>query len=317
MMMIRAILMIFVLMASPIMLTELSLAQNIGMQTLEIAPREPISNALPSIDGKPKNSATIEPAIPTKPGDVTLPTTDFKTLREDKTDIVKEIIDPLTFRLESTGIVRLSALDIPDLNPYQPGPLAESALTILRDMLENRRVVLYQTLDRERGRSNRLQQKLYHISIEENNSWVQGVLVRLGLARVRTDKSNPEMAAELYALEIMARSENLGLWADEANTIRTPENAENFLNSFQIVEGTVMSAARKQNNIFLNFGNDWRKDFTVSIPSSQVKLFNKANINPLDLNGKKIRVRGWIRSYNGAYIEIDHPETIEIVTVKE
>lgn len=347
-MMMKAILVIFALLTSPFSEIGTAYAQNSYLQSIEVAPPEPQSNTLPKLDGSNANKNLAKEQqrykanqhntdnIPQKPAlqpereqtqtqtqkqaeppaaiaEQTIPKADFKSLREDRTDRVTEIIDPLTLRLENAGIVRLVGLDIPDFNPYQPGVIAESTATILRDMLLNRRVKLYQTSDKSTGRTNRLQQKLYHVVIEENESWVQGVLVQLGLARVRTDKSNPEMAQELYILEQQARAAGLGLWSKEENRILSDVQAENFVNSFQIVEGTVMSAARKQNNIYLNFGQDWRKDFTVSIPSNSLQGFNKGNMNPLDLNGKKIRVRGWIGSYNGPYIDIDHPEAIEIL----
>lgn len=244
---------------------------------------------------------------------VKVPKTDFASLRLDRDDRILDIIDPLTLRGEQSGIIHLTGLDIPDYNPYQQGAIAQSATAILRDMLLDKTVQLYQTTDRQTGRKNRMNQSLYHLVIKDSESWVQGVMVRLGLARVRTEPSNPEMARELYALEAEARAQKLGLWAFEQYAVLTPEQTPDHLNSFAIVEGKVLSAARKQNNIYLNFGSDWRDDFTVQIKPTHSRTFNAAGMNPLDLNGKIVRVRGWLQSYNGPYIEIDHPERIEII----
>lgn len=243
-----------------------------------------------------------------------IPQGDFSDLREAKADKVIKIIDPLVIELERHGLVHLIGLDIPDYNPYEQGALAESSIKILNDMLIDQNVRLYQTRDRNEGRNNRMRHQLMHVVMDKNGSWVQGVMVQLGLARVRSDKSNPEAIRDLYKIEAIARKEKLGLWAFEQYQVLADTDAEKHINSFQIVEGTVNSAARKQNNIFLNFGNDWRKDFTVSIKPSEITNFSKAGMNPLDLNGKKIRVRGWIREYNGAFMEIDHPERIEILS---
>lgn len=248
------------------------------------------------------------------PDDIIVPKTEFTDLRLDRDDRIVEIIDPLTLRAAESGIIHLTGLDIPDYNPYSQGAIAQSAAAILRDMLVDKTVQLYQTQDRQTGRKNRMNQSLYHLVIKDSESWVQGVMVRLGLARVRTEPSNAEMARELYALEEQARAQKLGLWAFDQYAILTPEQAPEHLNSFAIVEGTVMSAARKQNNIYLNFGTNWRDDFTVQIKPIHSRTFNAAGMNPLDLNGKTIRVRGWLQSYNGPYIEIDHPERIEIIS---
>ena len=245
---------------------------------------------------------------------IKVPKTEFTDLRLDRDDRILDIIDPLTLRAEQSGILHLIGLDIPDYNPYQQGPIAQSAAAILRDMLLGKSVHLYQTTDRQTGRKDRMNQSLYHLVIKDSASWVQGVMVRLGLARVRTEPSNPEMARELYALEAEARTQKLGLWAFDQYAVLSPEQTPEHLNSFAIVEGKVMSAARKQNNIYLNFGADWRNDFIVQIKPIHSRTFNAAGMNPLDLNGKTIRVRGWLQSYNGPYIEIDHPERIEIIS---
>tara|TARA_B100000242_G_scaffold238048_1_gene177957 strand:- start:514 stop:1482 length:969 start_codon:yes stop_codon:yes gene_type:complete len=243
-----------------------------------------------------------------------LPQADFTPLRQDRNDRILDIIDPLTIRGEKIGIIRLSGLDIPDYNPYQQGPLAESAAYILRDMLSDTPVRLYHTRDKTTGRKNRMNQSLYHVVIADSESWVQGILVRLGLARVRTDPSTPEMARDLYTLETQAREEKLGLWAFDHYKVLSPDEASAHLNTFAIVEGKVVSAARKQNNIYLNFGQNWREDFTIQVKPINARRFDAAGINLLNLNGQTIRVRGWLQSYNGPYIEIDHPERIEIIS---
>jgi hypothetical protein len=86
------------------------------------------------------------------------------------------------------------------------------------------------------------------------------------------------------------------------------------LKSWQIVEGKVESVATKNNRTYINFGKDWRTDFTVSIKSGDKRDFSKRGINPLDWGGKHIRVRGWLDEYNGPYIQINHPESVEILS---
>ena len=70
------------------------------------------------------------------------------------------------------------------------------------------------------------------------------------------------------------------------------------------------------NNIYLNFGDNWKTDFTIGIAPKVRKKLSKQGISPLEWTHKKIRVRGWIRSYNGPYIELTHAEQIEIIEDK-
>jgi micrococcal nuclease len=63
-----------------------------------------------------------------------------------------------------------------------------------------------------------------------------------------------------------------GIWENYSKVL-PPEEAEAHEGSFQIVEGRIESAALKQNRIYLNFGKDWKTDFTISIaPGGQARL---------------------------------------------
>ena len=65
--------------------------------------------------------------------------------------------------------------------------------------------------------------------------------------------------------------------------------------------------------MYLNFGNDWKTDFTVTLGPMARRLFKKAGIEPLSLEGKRIRARGWLKKRNGPMIEASHPEQIEVI----
>ena len=162
----------------------------------------------------------------------------FQDLNLGRADRIVKIIDPLVIELDNYGLVNLVGIDVPDYSPHEQGPIAESAVNILKDMALDQNVRLYMTQDRNVGRKNRMGHYLFHVVLDKDESWVQGVLVRLGLARVRSDKSNPEAIRDLYELEKKARAEKLGLWAFDDYKIKTPESVKDHKNSFQIVEGT-------------------------------------------------------------------------------
>lgn len=244
-----------------------------------------------------------------------LPQGNYEELRETASATVLEVISPLTMKLDNGDIVRLSGIHLPDYTPEAAGPFAVTALKILKDMLEGESVKVYQTKKKDWGRTNQMGHTLAHIARMRDGAWAQGVLVGFGLAQVKTSQRNPEMAGQMYALEGLARKEKDGIWAQDAK-ILTPSDAEAHLNSFQIVEGVIASAAFKKNRIYLNFGQNWRDDFTVSIAPEDKRRFNKAGINPLEWNGKTVRVRGWVEDYNGPYIEINHPEALEVIEPK-
>jgi endonuclease YncB( thermonuclease family) len=250
----------------------------------------------------------ISPVFAAKQG---LPTGDFSELRQTGLVNVTAVIDPQTVQLEDGTIVRLAGVDFPDFDAENPGPFSLMAIDILRDMLVGKTVLMYQTVDKEKGRINRMGQDIAHLQRQDNKAWVQGTLLALGLARARTTQNNPEMAQQMYDAEHTAMAEKIGLWEKDYK-ILTPEEAEGHEGSFQIVEGRIESVALKQNRIYLNFGGDWKTDFTISIAPGDKRLFTRQKHDPLQWSGKYIRVRGWLEDYNGPYIEINHPQAIEM-----
>ena len=240
-----------------------------------------------------------------------LPVGGFSELRQTGLVDVTAVIDPQTVQLKDGTIVRLAGVDFPDFDTENPGPFSLTAVDILRDMIVGKTVLMYQTVDKDQGRVNRMGQEIAQIQRQDDKAWVQGTLLALGLARARTTQSNPEMAQQMYDLEQTAMTDKIGLWEKDYK-ILTPEEAVNHESSFQIVEGKIESVALKQNRIYLNFGGNWKTDFTVSIAPEDKRLFTKQKHDPLQWSGKYVRVRGWVESYNGPYIEINHPQAIEM-----
>lgn len=240
------------------------------------------------------------------------PVTFKPLLLEGQADVLK-IIDPQTILLHDGRTIHLSGLNFPDLTPNYAGEFSVLAKQILEDFLLGQTVEVYHTPRENWGRMNRMGHHLAHLKRTSDGVWVQGLLLSLGLAQARTTERTPEMAKAMYILEAKARNDKLGLWAGDTYAIRRSDIADQHIDSFQIVEGRIASAAVKSGRIYLNFGMDWRNDFTVSIASEFKKLFTQQQIDPLDWNRKFIRARGWVRNYNGPFMEITHPEAVEIL----
>ncbi len=229
-----------------------------------------------------------------------------------RADVLK-VIDPQTLLLHDGRTIHLTGLHFPDFSMQVVGDYSLMAKKILEDAFLGETVLVYQTPQDDWGRMNRMGHHLAHLQRQSDKLWLQGLLISLGLAEVKTTQRTPELSQEMYALEKQARNEEIGLWSDPTYKILEPSEAYKHMDSFQIVEGHVVSAAMKNNRVFLNFGVDWREDFTASVSAQDRSLFNKQGINPLEWNQKNLRVRGWVRNYNGAFIEIDHPQAVEVL----
>jgi micrococcal nuclease len=221
---------------------------------------------------------------------------------------IQKPVDATTLLSDDGTIYSLTGLDIPD-----DGTTAPLALKRLNELASGKSCTLYQTRNDKKGRLNRMNQTLGHLTCGKDENWLQGTLLSEGLARVRTTPENNQLASMMLILESTARSKKLGLWALPANLPLNPTTAATHINSFQLVEGKIYSAAQTKDAIFLNFTPDWKTDFSIGIPSKLRRDFSKLHIDPLALKGQTIRVRGWMRDYNGPYIELDHAEQLELI----
>ena len=81
---------------------------------------------------------------------------------------------------------------------------------------------------------------------------------------------------------------------------------------FEIVEGSVTTVSRTKSAIYLNFGNDWKTDFTARIGKPVLDANPAFDQTLASLEGKTISVRGWIERRNGPMIDILDPAQITI-----
>ena len=126
----------------------------------------------------------------------------------------------------------------------------------------------------------------------DDGAWVQGALLAVGLARVHSLVNDRVAVADMLAIERQARASRLGIWSQPDYRVRAAGEAEGGLRSFQLVEGRVRAAAVVRGRGYLNFGEDWREDFTVSIAPRDRRRFEAAGIAVEDYEGRLVRVRG-------------------------
>lgn len=228
---------------------------------------------------------------------------------------VMKVIDPLTFIGEDKNVYALAGIEVPNAQTGK-ADITREASTALAKLIEGKELKIYQTKTKDKGRLNRMNQSIVYAELKQDHLWVQGEMLAMGLARAKTTSSNTALIDQMLKAENDARENRRGLWANNDLQILSPDTASQGENSFGIVEGTPKSASVTRNMIFLNYGDDWKTDFTVGIPSGLRIEFSKKGVDPQQLAKVKIRVRGYIQSYNGAFMELDHPEQIEILDRK-
>jgi micrococcal nuclease len=225
---------------------------------------------------------------------------------------VTEVVDGDTVILDDGREIRLVGIQAPKLPlgraNFVAWPLSADAKEALADLVLDKTVRL-SFAGRRRDRHGRWLAQLH----DQAGVWIQGALLERGLARVYTFADNDGGPIEsMLSLERAARSAGRGIWSDPFYAVRRPEDVGADVGSFQIVEGRVLDAAVVRGRAYLNFGSDYKTDFTVTVAPGDRKRFEAAGIDLDGLDGRTVRARGWIKSYNGPMIEATHPGQMEI-----
>ena len=229
---------------------------------------------------------------------------------------VVEIIDGDTLVLDDGVVVRLVGLQAPKISlgraNFVDWPLGDESKQALGDMTLGRQVGLHYG----GRRTDRHSRALAHLFRVEDGLWVQREMLDQGMARVYSFADNRVAVGLLLAAEGRARARSRGIWGDAYYAVRDPTSIADAVDSIQLVEGTIVTAALVRGRHYLNFGDDWREDFTVTVAPRDRRIF-QADLVARGLEdiallaGRRVRVRGWIKSYNGPMIEATHPEQIE------
>jgi endonuclease YncB( thermonuclease family) len=185
----------------------------------------------------------------------------------------------------------------------EPGawPMETAATEALRALVLGRSIEL-RLVDERTDRYGRLQAHAFLIEGGARR-WVQGALLQQGLARAYVLAGHRACSDGLLAAEHSAREARRGLWAEAAYKVRSADNSAELMRyrtAFQIVEGTVVRVGLTSGSIYLNFDRNWRRGFSVSLRRDDSALLGAYADNPRGLEGRSVRVRGWIEQRRGA-----------------
>ena len=150
--------------------------------------------------------------------------------------------------------------------------------------------------------------------------WLQGYLVAFGLARAYSVPGSGNCLSRLVELERRAIEAKLGLWAHAAfqsRSARRVRELAQYRSTFQIVEGRIWRVGRSRSQVYLNFGRNWRRDTTLGMDKTLARVLSRKlaamGLDISDLEGRRVRIRGWIEMRNGPFITADDIGQIELL----
>jgi len=233
-------------------------------------------------------------------------------------DEVVRVIDGDTVELSDSTMVRMVGIQAPKLPLGRPGfkawPHAQEALEALERACLGRQV----RMGFGGRRVDFNGRRLAHLFVEEaeESAWLQGLMVEQGHARVYSFDDNRSCVRLLLETEAAARRAGRGLWSLEAYRVLDAANPRQIAarrGEYHLVEGKVHGIKQAKRRVFIDFGTDWRHDFSAVLTASTLRRFVWEQFTPEKLVGVRIRVRGWIGLKSGPYMDVTHPEQIERV----
>ncbi len=232
-------------------------------------------------------------------------------LRASFSASVAKVLDGETLLLHDGSQLRLAGILAPRASDVRaepqswPGDVA--ALAELAALVQSKTVAIAYGGERHDRYGRHVGQAFLGTSeAPVERVWIQGHLLRQGLARAVTTAQARVCAADMLREERAAREATRGIWADEAYRVRDVRQVDALLalrGTFQILEGQITEARRAGGFIRLEFAEGRRFGVVVTMaapksgPGTIVGLSQAPQ--PADLKGKRVRIRGWLEERGG------------------
>ncbi len=223
--------------------------------------------------------------------------------------VVSKVFDGDSLLLSDGREVRYIGIDAPETGGNRPAEYGGSEAARLNERLVEGKTVRLEFDIEAKDRYGRTLDYVY-----EGNTMINREMVLAGSALAAPYPPNLNHQRELSAAMETARSEGKGLWADAGRWMVRADDAGEYLGQSKTVAGRVLSTGSVGAGVFLNFGPDYRTDFTAFIPRNDLPYFLGAGIaNPVDYyRGKTVEVTGTIFEKNGPNVTVRHPGQIYV-----
>ncbi|WP_419903352.1 thermonuclease family protein [Kiloniella sp.] len=216
------------------------------------------------------------------------------------------------FILKSGEILRPAELMLPKAGDCERLPKVCTLVKEIQGYHQQHMVGRRVYIDKGSSFHDRYNRLHAHIQSADGH-WLQHSLFHQGLARVEATESSPTTTPLLLGIEANARKQEKGIWSLKAFKPLTPDIPKARMDRFQIIEGTIHKTAEVRGVIYLNFGDNWREDFTIKLAKDMRHKFADKGQSLLALKDHPIRIRGWLFWENGPMISLHNPEQLEIL----
>jgi len=199
--------------------------------------------------------------------------------------------------------------------------VAPKTLQFLQNRLTGQSITYLQSAQADRYRRI----PAYIVIDNEENLWLQPEILRAEIGFFMPEPLNrtasPDFCDSYFLKRILQRHDHsarglsrrdrphlVPIYAPDSKILWQMEG------NFVIIEGIVVKTYTSGKRIFWNFGDDWKIDFTAFLSTDNQTSFEK-HFKPLSpIEGKQLRMRGFLDLKNGPSMRIDHPLQVELLS---
>ena len=211
---------------------------------------------------------------------------------------VVEVVTGDMVRLSDGSDVKLAGVTAPKLD----APYGEASRERLAQMVLGKDVELLSA----GAAIDPFGRKVAQMRLAKGRRWVQGRMLREGAVRVRTFPESRALAKEMLRREGEGRNAKRGLWALPGYRVLIAGEAATAAPGFTLVEAQVAQVRTGTDSRILDLG----RGLSAVIPARAIQDFDSAGRSPASLEGRLVRVRGYLRD---GQLKLDHPEGLEIL----
>lgn len=223
----------------------------------------------------------------------------------------QQVIDGDTLRLADGRALRLVGINTPEMGrkerPAQP--LAIRARDALKQALGKERLIYVQPGVEKTDRYGRL---LASVFLNPEGEHVGETLLEQGLGWQVVVPPNRQYLDCLAGAEARARAASLGVWSESAYKPRAVTSLRAGEGGFMRLHGRVSKVAESRRAWWIELQS------SLSLRLAKESLPEFAGLDPQDLQGRQLTVRGWVsyrgpsrRGYPEHVMALQHPAMIE------
>lgn len=154
--------------------------------------------------------------------------------------------------------------------------------------------------------------KIFEITRHGQNRWDETVatlqpdprpeILQKGLAQLETE--DPSLApAEAAAMTAQA-----GLWNLPCCRLLSADEASRRHDEWRVVQGKVAAVSLQAHAAYVNFGKDWKEDFTLSLSPTLARRLGAENWEE-----RTLLARGWLTLSGGGLIAVNNTAQIRLL----